>query len=79
MSLSKSICWYSNNCLHFLKCAVPLVEIYQLGELKVIGINMYKNCKKLIWPIWIIDYKKIVELNEIFNSVNFHDLNITFI
>ncbi len=24
MSLSKSKCWYSNNCLHFLKCAVPL-------------------------------------------------------
>jgi hypothetical protein len=24
MSLSKSICWYSNNCLRFFKCAVPL-------------------------------------------------------
>ncbi len=24
MSLSKSKCWYSNNCLHFLKSAVPL-------------------------------------------------------
>ncbi len=24
MSLSKSKCWYSNNCLHFLKCVVPL-------------------------------------------------------
>jgi hypothetical protein len=24
MSLSKSKCWYSNNCLLFLKCAVPL-------------------------------------------------------
>ncbi len=24
MSLSKSKCWYTNNCLHFLKCAVPL-------------------------------------------------------
>jgi hypothetical protein len=23
MSLSKSKCWYSNNCLHFLKCGVP--------------------------------------------------------
>ncbi len=23
MSLSKSKFWYSNNCLHFLKCAVP--------------------------------------------------------
>jgi hypothetical protein len=25
MSLSKSKCWYSNDCLHFLKCAVPLI------------------------------------------------------
>jgi len=24
MSLSKSKCWYSNNCLHILKQAVPL-------------------------------------------------------
>ncbi len=24
MSLSKSKCLYSNNCLHFQKCAVPL-------------------------------------------------------
>ncbi len=23
MSLSKSKCWYSNNCLHFIKLAVP--------------------------------------------------------
>ncbi len=27
MSLSKSKCWYSNNCLHFLKCAVPFVTL----------------------------------------------------
>jgi hypothetical protein len=25
MSLSKSKCWYSNNILHFLKCAVLFV------------------------------------------------------
>jgi hypothetical protein len=25
MSLSKSKCWHSNNCLHFLKHAVPLI------------------------------------------------------
>jgi hypothetical protein len=24
MSVSKSKCWYSSNCSHFLKCAVPL-------------------------------------------------------
>ncbi len=27
MSLSKSKCWYSNNCLHSLKCAVLLGQI----------------------------------------------------
>ncbi len=27
MSLSKSKCWYSNNCLHFLKCVVQLLCI----------------------------------------------------
>ncbi len=26
MSLSQSKCWYSNNCLHLLKCAVLLVK-----------------------------------------------------
>ncbi len=25
MSLSKSKCWYSNNCLHLLQCAVPFI------------------------------------------------------
>jgi hypothetical protein len=25
MSLSKSKCWYSNNCLHFQNCAVSLI------------------------------------------------------
>jgi hypothetical protein len=24
MSLSMSKCWYSNNCLYFLRCSVPL-------------------------------------------------------
>ncbi len=28
MSLSMSKCWYSNNCLHFLKCAVPLMSYF---------------------------------------------------
>ncbi len=27
MSLSKSKCWYSNNCLHFVKRTVPLKAI----------------------------------------------------
>ncbi len=28
--VSKSKCWYSNNCLQFLKCAVPL-DLKELG------------------------------------------------
>jgi hypothetical protein len=27
MSLSKSKCWYSNNCVHFSKRAVPLASV----------------------------------------------------
>ncbi len=48
MSLSKSKCWYSSNCLHFKKCAVPLKKVkartvaylpWQLGwhDRKVLG------------------------------------------
>ncbi len=32
MSPSKSKCWYSNNCLHFLKCAVPLKSVLIISE-----------------------------------------------
>jgi len=28
MSLGKSKFWYSNNCLHFLKRAVPFINVY---------------------------------------------------
>ncbi len=28
MSLSKSKCWYLNNCLHLLNCAVPLCWVW---------------------------------------------------
>jgi hypothetical protein len=31
MFLSKSKCWYSSNCLHCLKCAVPLAGMYIPG------------------------------------------------
>ncbi len=30
MSLSKSQCWNLNNCLHFIKCAVPLFTIFKV-------------------------------------------------
>ncbi len=25
ISLGESNCWYSNNCLHFLKCGAPFI------------------------------------------------------
>ncbi len=37
MSLSKSKCWYSNSCLHFLKCAVPI-------DIKSIQNRLLKVC-----------------------------------
>ena len=30
MSVSKSKCWYSSNCLHFLKCTVPLIQLTKI-------------------------------------------------
>ncbi len=33
MSLSKSKCLYSNNCLHFQKCAVPFHQHLQLQSI----------------------------------------------
>ncbi len=46
MSLSKSKCWYSYNCLHFLKRAVPLkkdksVTILSMEQRDLKNVN---NC-----------------------------------
>jgi hypothetical protein len=32
MSLSKSKCWYSNNCLHFLKHSVQLIQSFRVRQ-----------------------------------------------
>ena len=45
--------------------------------IKAIWIIELYICKKMIWSIWIINYNKKVELNNIFNSLNFHDLNFS--
>jgi hypothetical protein len=46
MSLSNSICLYSNNCLHFLKCAVPLrsenLFLFVLWDSS--SVCQYKQC-----------------------------------
>jgi hypothetical protein len=55
MSLSKSKCWYSNNCLHFLKRAVPLDYITQhfqslnsfLQRQNVVGTNACNGCTQV--------------------------------
>ncbi len=38
MSLSKSKCWYSNNCLHVLKCADPLYGGEEITHIKVLKL-----------------------------------------
>ena len=35
MSLSKNKCWYSNNCLHFLKRAIPTWRDLLFSKVKV--------------------------------------------
>ena len=52
MSLSKSKCWYSNNCLHFLKSAVLLD--CESGNNAGIGVNAHSwfemsVCRKNSW------------------------------
>ncbi len=50
MSLSKSKCLYSNNCLHFLKCPVPLAHLSDasfLGKLLVLPANV-----RLDWKVF---------------------------
>ncbi len=42
MSLSKSKCWYSNNCLHFLKCAIPFSAMGKNSMQRWDGLA-YKN------------------------------------
>ncbi len=47
MSLRMSKCWYSNNCLHFLNCVVPLepldVSYGKVNKRKMRKINESKT------------------------------------
>ena len=52
MSLRKSKIWYSNNCLHFSKCAVPLKH---LSTLILIS--------PLEWTAECIDLERITRCN----------------
>ncbi len=42
MSLSKSKCWYSNNCLHFLNCYITAVKRFVVQVLRI-----FPSC---CWP-----------------------------
>ncbi len=44
---------------------------------KMIKIIEFKKWKRLILSVRIIDYKNKIELNNIFNLVNCHDLNFS--
>ena len=44
MSLSKSKCWYSKNCLHFLKHAVPLLLSLNVRRMKERTLKNVNNC-----------------------------------
>jgi hypothetical protein len=44
MSLSKSKCWYSNNCLHFLKLGlISLIVFSLLNDAKVLSIMAHSR------------------------------------
>ncbi len=48
MSLSKSKFWYSNNCLHFLECAVPFHD-YDILILHIsVKFKLLLNTLKLL-------------------------------
>ncbi len=40
MSLSESKCWYSNNCLHFLMCALPLNTQHNICAIQSADFDM---------------------------------------
>jgi hypothetical protein len=43
MSLSKSKCWYPNNCLHFVKRAVPSVKYFCQDYMSGIDSNFFQE------------------------------------
>ncbi len=52
MSLSKSKCLYSNNCLQFLKRAVQLPDRWQLTEDKTSYDLLCLSLQKYLVDIW---------------------------
>ncbi len=46
MSLSKSKCWYSNNCLHYLKRAVPFHPIFVVqAGVRLVPLGCYHQAR----------------------------------
>ncbi len=57
MSLSKSKCWYSNNCLHFLMCSVPLVVSLVKHTSKILKFWGLKICSNFFLQLqWLLIY-----------------------
>jgi hypothetical protein len=58
MSLRYSKCLYSNNCIHFLKCAVPLVSLSQIRKRATLySFNLQESFQNLLeivrfWAKW---------------------------
>ncbi len=88
MSLSKSKCWYSNNCLHFIKCAVPFhwampfqKKIFYLPKLSSTAVgtvilfsSLCKHCFPLAGSLTFEQYKR---QNNLWQNIGFICLIIT--
>ncbi len=67
MSQSKSKCWYSNNCLHFLKCTVPLQRTAKLVNSR----NLWKAARTMSLQVLLfteVSCKHIKNNNSVNNN-----------
>jgi len=62
MSLSKSKCWYSNNCLHFFKCAVTLNEKIQYGAVGDLAFYKKRLFSKISFKHCLLNEIKIFKI-----------------
>ncbi len=69
MSISKSKCWHSNNCLHFLKRGVLLGEKIDMNKI-VFNIDKKKNKLSIPFP----GFAKLYSLLETNRTAREHQL-----
>ncbi len=72
MSLSKSKCWHSNNCLHFLKRAVPLPYYLLIQRQCLTEHFMPSSRKSWKWYLtpWTVGGSPSIKLNAVWNWNN---------